>query len=49
MEINWIIVAVVAVLIVGLVIYLVVRNHKDKEDLIEPINEPEMGEEEDSL
>ena len=45
MEINWIIVAVVAVFIVGLVIYLVVRNHKDEEDLIEPINEPEIEDE----
>ena len=45
MEIKWIIIAIVLICVVGLVIYLIVRNEKDKQDLIKELNETESGDE----
>ena len=45
MEIKWIVIAIVLICVVGLVIYLIVRNEKDKQDLIKELNETESGDE----
>jgi p-aminobenzoyl-glutamate transporter AbgT len=42
MEINWIIIAVVLVFAIVLIVYLIKRNMKDKEDVINSLNEPEI-------
>jgi len=34
MEIKWIVIALVLICVVGLVIYLIVQNEKDKNDLM---------------
>ena len=44
MEIKWIIVAVVLVCAIALVLYLIKRNQKDKEELIRFLNETEIEE-----
>ena len=44
MEIKWIIVAVVLVCAIALVLYLIKRNQKDKEELIRFLNETEIKE-----
>jgi hypothetical protein len=44
METNWIILVVVLVFAIVLVIYLIKRNMKDKEDLTDSLNEPEIDE-----
>jgi hypothetical protein len=42
MEINWIILTVIFVCAIALIFYLVKRNMKDKKDVIETLNEPEI-------
>jgi len=42
MEIKWVIIAVVLVCVVALVIYLIVRNEKDKDDMMKSFNETEI-------
>ncbi len=42
MEINWIIFAIVLVLATALILFLVKRNMKDKENVIDSLNEPEI-------
>jgi hypothetical protein len=44
MEINWIIFAAVLVCAIALIIYLIKRNMKDKKDVINSLNEPEIDE-----
>jgi preprotein translocase subunit YajC len=38
METNWIILALIFVCVIGLIIFLVIRNQKDKQDVIESLN-----------
>jgi uncharacterized membrane protein len=45
MEIKWIIIAVVFVFAVSLVIYLIKRNQKDKEEYVKFLNQTEIDEE----
>jgi len=47
MEINWIILIIVLVCAVILIIYLIKRNMKDKEDVVSSMNETEINSEED--
>jgi preprotein translocase subunit YajC len=49
METNWFIIALVLVLLVALVIYLILRNQKDEEEVTESINETDIDDEEDSI
>lgn len=42
MEINWIIFAAVLVCAIVLILYLIKRNLKDKEDVMNSLNEPEI-------
>ena len=42
MEINWIIFAVVLVCAIALILYLIIRNQKDKEEVIKFLNETEI-------
>ena len=45
MEIKWIIFAVFIVIAVALVIYLIVRNMKDKDEVVKFLNETEIEDE----
>ena len=45
METNWIILFIVLFFAIVLVIYLIKRNMKDKEDLMNTLNEPEIDNE----
>lgn len=45
MEINWIIIAVVLVFAIVLIVYLIKLNMKDKENVINSLNEPEIDDE----
>jgi LPS O-antigen subunit length determinant protein (WzzB/FepE family) len=47
METKWIIIAVIVVCAIALVIYLIKRNQKDKEELIKYLNESEIEEPQD--
>jgi uncharacterized membrane protein len=44
METNWIIIALVFVGVVALIIYLIVRNAKDKDDVTTFLNKTEVEE-----
>lgn len=46
METNWIILSVILVAAIGLVVYLIVRNQKDKDEVIESLNDEASAEEE---
>jgi flagellar biosynthesis/type III secretory pathway M-ring protein FliF/YscJ len=46
METNWIIIGIILVAAIALVVYLVFRNQKDKEELIESLNDETSAEEE---
>jgi len=48
METNWIIIVVVLVVLISLVIYLITRNMKDKDDVVGSLNETEIDDEDDS-
>ena len=48
MKTNWIIFVVVLVILISLVIYLIIKNQKDKEDVVESFNETEIVDEDDS-
>lgn len=39
MEINWVIVIVIALCAIGLIIYLFKQNQKDKKNLVKKLNE----------
>ena len=41
METNWIIIALVFICAIALIIFLVIRNQKDKDDVIESLNDSE--------
>jgi len=45
MEINWIIFTAVLVCVIAIILYLVKRNMKDKEDVINSLNEPDVDDE----
>ena len=45
MEIKWFIIAVVLVSAVALILYLIIRNQKDKEEVIKFLNETEIEDE----
>ena len=45
MEINWIILAAVLVCAIALILYLIKRNMKDKDDMMNSLNEPEIDDE----
>ena len=45
MEMNWIIIALVSVGVLALIIYLIVRNAKDKDDVTTFLNKTEVEEE----
>ena len=47
MEIKWFIIAVVLVSAVSLILYLIIRNQKDKEEVIKFLNETEIEIEDD--
>jgi uncharacterized membrane-anchored protein YhcB (DUF1043 family) len=51
MEINWIIIAIVAVVAVGLIAYLITQNQKDQKKVTKYFNEDttELLDEEDEL
>ena len=42
MEINWIIFAVVLIFAIVLIVFLIKRNMKDKDDVMNALNEPEI-------
>jgi len=42
MEIKWMIIGIVLVSIIVLIIYLIVRNEKDKEEVIKSLNETDI-------
>ena len=42
MEINWIIFPVVLVFAIVLIVFLIKRNMKDKDDVMNALNEPEI-------
>jgi len=44
METNWIIIALVFICAIALIIFLVIRNKKDKNDVIESLNDSENTE-----
>jgi len=46
METNWIILGIILVAAIALVVYLVIRNQKDKEEVIESYNDEASAEEE---
>ena len=46
METNWIIISIVVVLAMALIIYLVVRDQKDKKDMTETLNNETDAEDE---
>ena len=45
MEVNWIIIAIFFVCISALIIYLIIRNKKDKDEVVKFLNETEIEEE----
>ena len=47
METNWIILIIVLVCAVALILYLIKRNMKDKEDVVKFMNETEIETKED--
>ena len=47
MKTDWIIIVVVLVILTSLVIYLIIRNQKDKEDVVKSFNEDEIDDEDD--
>ena len=47
METNWIILIIVLVCAVALILYLIKRNMKDKEDVVKFMNETEIETEDD--
>lgn len=49
METNWIIIALVLVILIALVIYLILRNRKDEEKVVESFNETDIDDIEDSI
>ena len=42
MEIKWMIIGIVLVSIIVFIIYLIVRNEKDKEEVIKSLNETDI-------
>jgi len=38
METNWIVIVLVLVCVIGLILFLILRNRKDKEDVVDSIN-----------
>ena len=38
METNWILIALVLICVIGLIVFLIKRNHTDKEDVIDSMN-----------
>jgi hypothetical protein len=42
MEINWIIFGIVSAFAIVLIVFLIKRNMKDKDDVINVLNEPEI-------
>ncbi len=38
MEINWIVIAIVLVSVIGIIIYLIIRDQKDKNEMIRSLN-----------
>ena len=46
METNWIILGIILVAAIALVVYLVIRNQKDKEEVIKTFNDESCAEEE---
>jgi len=46
METNWIIISIVVVLAMALIIYLVVRDQKDKKDMTKTLNNETDAEDE---
>lgn len=49
MEIKWIIIAVVLGCVIALVLYLIIQNQKDKEEVIRFLNETDFDDDEDSI
>jgi len=49
METNWIIIGVVLAILVAVVIYLIVRNQKDEEEVVDSFNQTDIDDEEDSI
>ena len=47
METNWIILTVVLVAAIALIVYLIVRNQKDKDDVVKSFNAEKETEDED--
>lgn len=45
METNWIILALIIVCAIGLILFLIIRNQKDKNDVISSLNAQEEMEE----
>lgn len=42
METKWIIVAIVLICVIAFIVYLIVRNQKDKNEVIKYLNETEI-------
>lgn len=42
MDIKWIVIAVVLISLLASIIYMMVRNQKDKKEVIDSVNEPEI-------
>ncbi|MHB9142081.1 MAG: hypothetical protein ACYC25_09420 [Paludibacter sp.] len=42
MDIKWIVIAVVLISLLTSIIYMLVRNQKDKKEVIDSVNEPEI-------
>jgi len=38
METNWMLITLVLVCVIGLILFLILRNRKDKEDVVDSIN-----------
>ena len=38
METNWMLIALVLVCVIGLILFLIKRNHTDKDDVIDSMN-----------
>ena len=38
METNWMLITLVLVCVIGLILFLILRNRKDKEDVVDSLN-----------
>ena len=47
MEIKWFIIVVALICIIALILYLILRNEKDKEKVVKSLNETEIEDEEE--